>query len=185
MTFASSNDAGAERDTEAGQQPDPERVCPQRMLDVELALVVDHGAGEPAASPVRCKSHDDKRQHAGEGPKPDRRDENQRQDDLVDAAHHVQHLAHEVIDRGMRREIARREHADRQREDHAEDRAPHRDLQAFNRGLPQSVDEGEVRRHHAGDEIRHVGHAVEEVLRIDLCADGGPPQDDEADGQGR
>ena len=122
---------------------------------------------------------DRERQHAGERAEPDRGDEDQREDDLVDAAHHVQHLAHEMIDRRMRRQIARREDADRQRKDHAEDRAPDRDLQAFDRGLPQLVDEREVRRHHAGDEVRHVGHAVEQILPVDLRADRRPPQDDQ------
>ena len=66
-------------------------------------------------------------------------DEDQRQDDLVDAAHHVEDLAREMIDRRMRREIARREDADRQREDDAEDRAPDRDLQALDRRLARAA----------------------------------------------
>ena len=41
-------------------------------------------------------------EHAGERAEADGGDEDQRQDDLVDAAHAVQHLAGGVIDRRMR-----------------------------------------------------------------------------------
>ncbi len=115
-------------------------------------------------------------QHAGEGAQAHGRHEDQREDDLVDAARDVEHLAREVEHRQVGREVARREEAHRHGHDDREQRAPQGDLNGLDRGHPELVEEGPVGRHHPREEVADPGQAFAEFGDADLGAARGPPE---------
>jgi hypothetical protein len=92
---------------------------------------------------------DRQREHAREGAQPDRRHEDEGEDDLVDAARGVEHLAGGMEHQRARRQVARGEEAQGQGEQDGEKRSPHCQLDGLEHRPHQPLHEGPVGRHHA------------------------------------
>jgi len=150
-------------------------ACAGRAQRIERTLVdlLDR-LGEELAQHAGAVQRDG--EHAREGTEADGGDEDQRQDDLVDAAHHVQDLTQPMEHPGIGREVPGGEEAHRQGQYDAEQGTPQRDLHGLDGGLHQLLHEGEVGRQHAADEVADPRQPVDEARYAETRADGRPPE---------
>ncbi|ABX35048.1 hypothetical protein Daci_2410 [Delftia acidovorans SPH-1] len=123
-------------------------------------------------------------QHAGKRPQAHGRDKDQRQDQLVDAAHHVQELPRDAPQPVPAMQVAGGDEGQRQRQHHGQQRAPDGDLHRLQRGRHQARQHAPVRRHGARHEVCDLGHACRQFAPAHLRAARAPVQHP-GDGQGR
>ena len=120
----------------------------------------------------------------------DRADQEQCVDQLVDAPQQVEKEPGHEVDRGVRRNVARGEQCQWRRRNDGDRRSPCRDLHGLDGRRNQRLQDREIRRHHAAEEVGHVRNAGNDIGQAEMDPGCRQPQhraapchDDQADRQ--